>query len=577
MLGIGGGLPSTEFCLGDVTVATRIQDLRVMALLEDKEPEVDSRGGPVEPEVERVVNALQRIKLGAWNSPTSIGAQQPSVRIVDENFYGSAAWQKKVMAVVIARFGSDGTKIRRPLFTTGAFVSTDNLVKETATAERWQRSARKALSCEMETAGVFQGARTVRRTYPVYGIRGISDVIGFKRENEWTAYACESAAAFTFALIRTGVVAAKGSRHILPTDQEATAVYVKTKSSLPRRSRPVSLSYNQVDSFSAQAFRPALSFIDRGEVEAAVSAILAGMPYDRAEPIAQLSIAAAWQKFGFLDEARKCLDILTAQRHFSRLNPQQQAHCRVIELKSFSQAAEFVRVRDSYESVLKSLAQLNLHEHRAAVYRRAAVAYAALGNSISARKCVWKAQSIDATLPGKHSRTTGEVFAAITLTLGTKEPTSDAALKILKEAPDAYLTGELDRSSFQAHPLKSAVMCLFSEAAVRMVINGESPAAWICLTASYVLAPIGSAHPKSEGYAELLGLLHSRQEYWDLFRMAMSSESAQRRDFLTKYSNASRYLARCQTLPDLAQGKNSETWAAMRRYLDNLISQEISY
>ena len=34
-------------------------------------------------------------------------------------------------------------------------------------------------------------------------IRGISDVVGFKRHPDWTAYACETAAAFAKALLLT--------------------------------------------------------------------------------------------------------------------------------------------------------------------------------------------------------------------------------------------------------------------------------------------------------------------------------------------------------------------------------------
>lgn len=130
-------------------------------------------------------------------------------------------------------------------------------------------------------------------------------------------------------------------------------------------------------------------------MDSAVATILQGTPYDRAEPSAQLSIAAAYQKFGFLDEAWRCHDVLTSSRSLPRLDVQKRALCSLIEFKLFSQTPELVRVRDSYHGVLKVLSQARLSQHRAAVYRRAAVAYAALGVPKAVRKCVAQGLAID--------------------------------------------------------------------------------------------------------------------------------------------------------------------------------------
>ena len=574
VVGIGGGFPAKEFCLGDVIVATRVQDLRIEALMEGKEPEIDVRGGPVEPEVERVVAALQRIQLRDWNSRGNIGPRQPSVQIIAENFYGPSAWRAKAKAALVARFGTDGKKERRPLFTTGALVSSDYLVKQVETAARWLSFVRKALACEMETAGVFSAARTAKHTYPVYGIRGLSDVIGFKRSDEWTTYACEAAAAFTFALIKTGFVPSKRSRATPQASKEVGYIApLPKRSERGRRCGALTGLENHPES---RTFRPSLSFMDRGDVEAAVSAILAGAALDRVEPTAQLSITAAWQKFGFIEEAKKCLKILAGARVWSRLDDYQKAYYRVIELKVLSHTSDFARVRDSYKMLVLLLARLNLHEHRAAVYRRAAIAYAALGDPKAARGCVVKAQAIAATMPGEHSRITDKVFSAITLALGTTYPVGDWALKTIIDAPERYLSSELDRSSFQADPLKSAVACLFFEAAFRISVYGEGPEGWICVTACYVLAIMGSAHPLSEGYAELLNLLCSRQQYRKLFHMAMSPESAARRAFPARYANVNRYLSECQDFPELLQGRSSADWAVMRARLDQLMAYEMN-
>jgi hypothetical protein len=75
-------------------------------------------------------------------------------------------------------------------------------IKNTELASEWQRSARHAAAVEMELGGVYLAARYGGDgSTRVLAIRGISDIVGYKRQPEWTAFACRSAAAFTYALI----------------------------------------------------------------------------------------------------------------------------------------------------------------------------------------------------------------------------------------------------------------------------------------------------------------------------------------------------------------------------------------
>jgi nucleoside phosphorylase len=53
----------------------------------------------------------------------------------------------------------------------------------------------------MESAGIYKA--TNGRNVPFLAIRGISDVVAFKRHPDWTAYACQTAAAFAQAFLRT--------------------------------------------------------------------------------------------------------------------------------------------------------------------------------------------------------------------------------------------------------------------------------------------------------------------------------------------------------------------------------------
>src|SRR5262249_41446635 len=76
--------------------------------------------------------------------------------------------------------------------------------------------ARQIQAVEMESAGVY---RAVHGRVPFLAIRGISDVVGFKRHPDWTAYACHSAAAFAraFLLARPTHPRPHGKAHVLPT------------------------------------------------------------------------------------------------------------------------------------------------------------------------------------------------------------------------------------------------------------------------------------------------------------------------------------------------------------------------
>ena len=81
---------------------------------------------------------------------------------------------------------------------TGAIASSDRLIKDDETLSVWLKIARQVVAVEMESAGIYKA--TQERNVPFLAIRGISDVVGFKRHPDWTAYACETAAAFALRL-----------------------------------------------------------------------------------------------------------------------------------------------------------------------------------------------------------------------------------------------------------------------------------------------------------------------------------------------------------------------------------------
>jgi nucleoside phosphorylase len=200
VVGIAGGVPAHEFTLGDVIVSSRIVDFSVEALLKDHSHEFALGGGPLAPDAAKLVADIRAMvldgELEAWNERASIGMDTPPVEIEDGNFYGGEDWTKDLRAKLERHFL--GKRLRAPRVVTGAIASSDRLIKEAETLQVWLKIARQIQAVEMESAGVYKAAHG---RVPFLAIRGISDVVGFKRHPDWTTYACHSAAAFTRALL----------------------------------------------------------------------------------------------------------------------------------------------------------------------------------------------------------------------------------------------------------------------------------------------------------------------------------------------------------------------------------------
>jgi nucleoside phosphorylase len=221
VVGIAGGVPSSDFTLGDVVISTRINDYTVEATKEGKGSEYAISGGPMASIIEgAVANLGARIAdLGRWTKGLE---DRPRVVIgAPRNFYGPRVWKQQVEKSLRGHFGRGRRGL--PKFIAGVIGSSDRLVKDTGLLITWLTTARNLLAVEMESAGVY---RSVRGRCPMLAIRGISDVVGFKRNEAWTLYACRSAAAFTKAFLRTR-----------PIPIEERAAGASTAQRRPRRGR----------------------------------------------------------------------------------------------------------------------------------------------------------------------------------------------------------------------------------------------------------------------------------------------------------------------------------------------------
>lgn len=206
LVGIAGSVPDYEYTLGDVVLATRLHDFSVSASIEDASGQAKQqfsvKGGPMHPDIQKLLGALPALEMffEPWNTPEAISIPRPQVSPAAKYFYGDADWKSKIRECLKRYFGTKSIR-QDPKAFTGAIASSDTLVKNTQLTQKWLETTRHITGIEMELAGVYQAAWNAQK--PILAIRGISDVVGYKRSPDWTDYACHTAAAFTLSLLRS--------------------------------------------------------------------------------------------------------------------------------------------------------------------------------------------------------------------------------------------------------------------------------------------------------------------------------------------------------------------------------------
>ncbi|MFO0587074.1 MAG: hypothetical protein U0441_06040 [Polyangiaceae bacterium] len=196
VVGIAGGVPTADFTLGDVILSSYIHDLT----LEDTgtgTSRYNVLGGPLHSDAARIVERLQSILRSV--PPPKVTRNRPLLE--GRHTTDVADWNASV---------DDAFRYHReqgralPMLRSERIASSDRLVKDPELISTW-RSVIKSIACaEMETAGVYVVCQ--REGTPVLAIRGISDIIGWKRDDAWTLYACETAAQFAATIVSTGLL-----------------------------------------------------------------------------------------------------------------------------------------------------------------------------------------------------------------------------------------------------------------------------------------------------------------------------------------------------------------------------------
>lgn len=197
VVGIAGARPSMDITLGDVFIATRINDYTVHAETKDGTVTYALGGGALEKQiVSGIVNlAAREQELGDWSQGLPA---RPLIDTANLSLHGPEDWQKSIRESLAYHFETEDRQV--PRFRDGVMGSSDGLIANPEILIAWLQTARNLQALEMEAAGVYKaaGGRCAWAS-----IRGISDIVGHKRSEQWLEYACRSAAHFARAYLQT--------------------------------------------------------------------------------------------------------------------------------------------------------------------------------------------------------------------------------------------------------------------------------------------------------------------------------------------------------------------------------------
>lgn len=203
LAGIAGAFPNDDFSLGDVVLASRIVDFAVRAAIDGGTTEYATGGGPVHRDVQNLLAMIpsQESTLGDWNTAGMLGLSKPAFEIPesdeDVRIYGEHEHRVEILKSIRRHFATN----RSPKFHDACLATSNTLVKDAALVAQFKKMARQVEIVEMEAGGVFLACHD--HQIPLLCVRGISDVVGFKRDADWTEFACNTAAAFFVAAVKS--------------------------------------------------------------------------------------------------------------------------------------------------------------------------------------------------------------------------------------------------------------------------------------------------------------------------------------------------------------------------------------
>jgi len=198
LCGIAGGVPRSDTFLGDVILADHICDFSVSAENPDGQKEYSVLGGPLKKSIKSLAVNLAALMPDDWRDPSKLRVERPDEvgQILKEC---TPDWRAKVVKACKA-----AAQRPNPTFDSGPIGSSDVLVKNPDLLEQLLKYVRSLRAVEMEAAGALRVLDD--QNVPFMVVRGISDVVGLERLEEWTPYACATAASFLIAMLTCDAV-----------------------------------------------------------------------------------------------------------------------------------------------------------------------------------------------------------------------------------------------------------------------------------------------------------------------------------------------------------------------------------
>jgi nucleoside phosphorylase len=227
VVGIAGAIPHKDFTIGDVVVATEFLDFTYEVKHDGSLPELHPHTLPLHRAAHALLGGLPpRLRqIAQWSSEPEIGMTRPPPPTLEQILDGVSPEYEARLREAIAHHRE--TPRTAPTAVSGVIGSSNSLQKSTEFAEILIRGHRNLYCVEMESAGAWE-ACNAGEPIPLLTVRGISDIIGVRRGDSLTRYACQSAASVAVLLIRSGALRISNAQP--PTDDQAGN---KGKPSLP--------------------------------------------------------------------------------------------------------------------------------------------------------------------------------------------------------------------------------------------------------------------------------------------------------------------------------------------------------
>ena len=207
LAGIAGGVPDDDFSLGDVLLANSLLDFSITAAMQDAPVQHRTSGAQMHRRVEALLGTIPayRNQLNNWNQDAQLSVAKPCIDVPNATgancYYGKQQFRAAVIKSLIRNF-PDSKSTRPPRYKVGALATSNILLKDADLLNQWQIDARHLSHVEMEAAGALSASRNALESeVPLLCVRGLSDIVGFRREPEWTIFACHSAASFVYAIL----------------------------------------------------------------------------------------------------------------------------------------------------------------------------------------------------------------------------------------------------------------------------------------------------------------------------------------------------------------------------------------